>query len=394
MLGLVTSTIGIFRAYTPTPNPSPQGGGGAAAPESPLRGRVWGGGIAALTATILQGSLVPALADSETIAKAAKNFVIPAYELFAQSAGDMRKSMNSLCASQSPETLTTAQASFISLVNAWSEAEIIRFGPITSDNRLEKVLFWPDRKSIGLKQIQAALAERDATAADPAQLTKKSVAMQGLGALEFVLFGTGFDELKGPGDPYRCAYGLAVASNLDTIATEVLDGWRMPDGMAVQWSNPGPDNPAYRTDDEAMTELFNVFVHGLEMTRDVRLKGFLGATPAEDKPKQAIYWRSGATVISVSANMHGMRKLFEASGLADKLPADSSWIADSIAFEFNTINTMFDKAAGPIVEVLKDRRRDSLPAALLITSHLSDLFGVNLAGALGLSAGFSSLDGD
>ncbi len=335
-----------------------------------------------------------ALADTEIIAKAAKNFVIPAYELFAQSAGDMRKDMEVLCAAQSADALTAAQARFGSLVNAWSEVEIIRFGPITADNRLERVLFWPDRKSIGLKQVQAALADKDATATDPAQLPTKSVAMQGLGALEFVLFGTGFEALKAPGDPYRCAYGLAVASNLDAIAKDVLAEWQAQDGMAARWTSAGPGNAVYHTDDEAMTELFNVLVHGLEMTRDVRLKGFLGNTPAEDKPKQAIYWRSGGTIISLSANMHGMRKLFEASGLADKLPADSAWIADSITFEFNTANTMFDKAAGPIVEVLKDERRNGLPAAMLITSHLSELFGINLAGALGLSAGFSSLDGD
>jgi predicted lipoprotein len=30
----------------------------------------------------------------------------------------------------------------------------------------------------------------------------------------------------------------------------------------------------------------------------------------------------------------------------------------------------------------------------LVTSSLSELFGVRLAGALGLTAGFSSLDGD
>ncbi len=336
----------------------------------------------------------PAMADGETISKATTNFVIPAYEQLALAADAMEKSMESLCAAQSPDGLTEAQSNFISLVNAWSEAEIIRFGPITIDNRLERILFWPDRKSIGLKQVQGALADRDPSATDAPQLAKKSVAMQGLGALEYVLFGTGSESLHAPGDAYRCQYGLAVANNIDGITKAVFDAWRVPDGMAVQWSNAGPDNPVYHNDDEAMTELFNVFVHGLEMTRDVRLKGFLGAEPADDKPKSAIYWRSGATIVSLSANLHGMRKMFEASGLGGKLPQDSAWIAESINFEFNTANLMFDKAAGPIVEVLKDDRRNTLPAVLLITSHLSELFGINLAATLGLTAGFSSLDGD
>ncbi len=70
---------------------------------------------------------------------------------------------------------------------------------------------------------------------------------------------------------------------------------RRPTAFPGNGPTPGADNPLYRSDDEAMTELFNVFVHGLEMIRDVRLNGFLGDAPADDKPKQAIFWRSEAT---------------------------------------------------------------------------------------------------
>jgi predicted lipoprotein len=178
------------------------------------------------------------------------------------------------------------------------------------------------------------------------------------------------------------------------MAKAVLDAWQAPDGISRQWATPGPDNPLYRSDDESMTELFNVFVHGLEMVRDVRLNGFLGEAPGGDKPKQAIFWRSQATAVSLGANIEGLQELFEASKLAEKLPSDSAWIADSINFEFNTAERMVGTASGPIAEVLAGERRSGLQAFRLITSHLSELFGVNLSGALGLTAGFSSLDGD
>jgi predicted lipoprotein len=217
--------------------------------------------------------------------------------------------------------------------------------------------------------------------------------MQGLGALEFVLFGTGSEELAPPGDAYRCAYGRAIAANIATIADEIDAAWSKPDGIAAQWSNPGPDNPLYRSDDEAMTELFNVFVHGLEMIRDVRINGFLGETPDKDRPRQAIFWRSGATAVSLQANLDGLRDLFEVSGIAGGLPSDTAWIADSLAFEFRTADTMLDGL--DVGDALADAEaRSRLVSVRLITSHLSELFGVNLSAALGLSAGFSSLDGD
>ncbi len=336
----------------------------------------------------------PAFAADATVSQAIDGFVRPAYAAFATAAAATGKDTQALCATPSPTSLAAARRSFKSLVGTWSEVEVVRFGPVTEENRLEKILFWPDRKSIGLKQVQAALADDDASAADPGTLKDKSVAMQGLGALEFVLFGAGSDDLGHPGDPYRCAYGQAIAANVEGMADAIRDAWQAEDGIASSWSNPGPDNALYRNDDEALTELFNVFVHGLEMTRDVRLNGFLGEVADDDRPKQAIFWRSGATVVSLQGNLDGMRKLFDASGLAAKLPADTAWIAQSIAFEFNTADRMLAGATGPVADVLADPQRGGLPAVQLITSHLSELFGTNLAGALGLTAGFSSLDGD
>ena len=43
---------------------------------------------------------------------------------------------------------------------------------------------------------------------------------------------------------------------------------------------------------------------------------------------------------------------------------------------------MFGKAAGPIARSAEGRPPQQLPAVLLITSHLSELFGINLAARL------------
>lgn len=346
-------------------------------------------------ASVAMAIAAPASAENAVIAAAIEGFVKPSYAEFHSAASDLRSQMDALCSGQSADKHVATQGAFMALIAAWSRVEAIRFGLASEDNRLDHILFWPDRKGIGLKQVQAALAEKDATAADPATLKDKSVAMQGLGALEFVLFGTGSDALDAPGDPYRCAYGRAVAGNIEAMAAAILAGWQAPDGIARQWASPGADNPLYRTDDEAMTELFNVFVHGLEMVRDVRLNGFLGQTAQDDKPKQAIYWRSGGTVLSIKSDLEGLRKLLDASGLAGLLPDDAGWIAQSIGFEFDNAGRSSDLAAGPIAEVLGDtNKRKALEVVRLITSHLSELFGVTMAGELGLTAGFSSLDGD
>lgn len=346
-------------------------------------------------AFLLLLSSASAHAENATIVHAIDGFVRPAYAGFRQSTEALATDVDALCASPGDIALETVREAFTAAVRSWSHVENIRFGPVTEENRLERILFWPDRKGIGLKQVQAAIAGEDATAADPQTLPGKSVAMQGLGALEFVLSGSGSDSLTSAAGAYRCRYGLAIATNLDTMATAIAAAWDRPDGVAQQWANPGAANPLYRTDAEAMTELFNVFVHGLEMVRDVRINGFLGKTPDGDKPKSAIFWRSGATLASINGDLAGLSALFNASKLSAELEEGDYWIAQSIRFEFSNADFALQAADGPIDQVLGDgAKRKKLDYARIVTSSLSELFGVKLAAALDLSAGFSSLDGD
>jgi predicted lipoprotein len=351
-----------------------------------------------LTIALLALTCTPVLSAertaSETIPAAVEGFVKPAYAAFHGSTAALKSSVDALCATPSPAALDAARAAFGKTIRAWSEVEIIRIGPVTEENRLERILYWPDRKGIGLKQVQAAIAQQDVSVTEAAKLAGKSVAMQGLGALEFVLFGTGSDKLA-EGDAFRCSYGTAISGNLDTIAADVERGWEGSAGFGATWARPSPENAFYRSDREALTDLLEVFVNGLELVRDQRVGSFLGATERADKPKQALFWRSRGTATVLAGTMAGMKALFDASALAGTLPENSRWIAQSIDFEFGNAIRAAEGAEGPVDEVLADpERRGKLSYFKLVTTSLSELFGKRLSAELGLTAGFSSLDGD
>jgi predicted lipoprotein len=355
-----------------------------------------GTAIAITAITLCIGATPTAHASRATdiVDAAIDGFIRPAYHSFHQTTSALSEAGQALCAAPSQSTLDAARNAFGETVDAWSRIEIIRFGPVTEQNRLERVLFWPDRKGTGLKQVQAALAANDLTAADVAQLAKKSVAMQGLGALEFVLYGTGSEALA-TGDAYRCSYGAAISGNLDAITADLEAAWAAPDGFARIWATPSADNPLYRDGTEAVTELMEVFVTGTELVRDVRLGGFLGNEAKDDRPRQALFWRSGKTVDVLAGNLDGMRALLEASKLASALPDDQAWIGREASFEFSNAANAALAAEGPIADVLADpEKRAKLAYFGLVTSSLSDIFGTQMSGALGLTAGFSSLDGD
>ncbi|MET3600386.1 imelysin family protein [Martelella mangrovi] len=327
--------------------------------------------------------------------KAVDGFIRPGYHAFEQATGAMASAMNAFCAAPAEATYGEATASFDALVGAWSHIEIVRTGPVIDDHRFERILFYPDRKSIGLKQVQAAIIEKDETATDPGYLPEKSVAMQGLLALEFVLFGTQYETMFDGPETYRCRYGAAIAENIDTIAGELAAEWDAPDGVAAHWKNPGPDNPLFRTDDEALTALLGVLVHGMETVRDYRIEYFYRGEDGPNIPTRAIYWRSENTWPSILANLEGLQNLLNESDMVDLLDEDVRSIVSSINFLFASVEGVVGDMNPDIEVVLSDPDQIAKLDYLLINTkdlilRLNDRYG----GAIGLGAGFSFSDGD
>lgn len=359
--------------------------------------------LAAPAAAQEGGALSPRVVEEAAVprvmAQAVDGFIIPGYRDLAEATNALSEASAGLCKSPSETTLEAARSAFSSVVERWSAIEIIRLGPALEQNRFERFLFYPDRKSTGLKQVQAILAKKDESATSPETLKGKSVAVQGLGALEFVLYGTGAEVLSGKEGDFRCRYGLAVSQNLRSIAGELLAAWEKPDGIQAAWKEPGPGNPLFRDNREAATELLGVLVHSVEMIKDQRLRPFYAGTvhgtPDRGRPKLAIYWRSANTMPAISANLGGLQRLFDTAGMESLLPADSRSIAGSIDFLFKALIAATDGIEGPIEDALADeRQRAKLDFIALNTADLLDRLNREFGGSIGLGAGFSFADGD
>ena len=339
--------------------------------------------------------MVPALAqnDAEVVQAAINEVFRPAFADFDAATGALETDMTFLCEAPSAQRAAAARAQFRETVLSWSRAELYRLGPLLEDNRSERILFWPDRKGVALRQVQAGLAEEDETALSVEALTDKSVALQGLGALEFVLFGTGGDALENSAE-YRCRFGLAIAGALHRVAGELDDAWQAPDGIAQRLLSPSEADPEYRNAREVMEDITGLLAHGTELIRDQRLLPFLGRDGAEPKPRSALFWRSGMTVPAITANFEGLERLFAGSGIGNLGP-EQSWVSNGIAFEFANAERAGAAISSPVADALADpRQRQALDYFVIVTQSLDTLLGENLAAALGLSVGFSSLDGD
>ncbi len=207
--------------------------------------------ILAAPAVALEGAPVPSADLGETgyaaLVKAAVDLHIrPAYEQFAGTADLLKTDVAALCKTPGADALATGRRSFEAAARGYFALLPVRVGPILEGNRQERLAFWPDPRGLGLKQVNTVLAAKDPAATDPATLAEKSVAVQGLTALEYLLYGDGSDTLTGPDGAYRCAYAAAAAANVDRIARELDTAWAEGGAATRLMTEPAPATPCSR----------------------------------------------------------------------------------------------------------------------------------------------------
>tara|TARA_R100001129_G_scaffold15156_7_gene9915 strand:+ start:2776 stop:3870 length:1095 start_codon:yes stop_codon:yes gene_type:complete len=332
---------------------------------------------------------------SEIMTRAIEDFIQPGYQRFHIASEKLETDVAGLCENPSVEALEAARIAFTQAAITWSYVEIIRFGPVTGENRYERVLYYPDRRGVGLKQIQSLVNGFEPYPATLDALQGKSVALQGLPALEYTLFGTGADEIVSGKDGARCDYAELVAENVNEIAGDLDEAWADPEGISRLWMNPGSDNPVIRDNREALVELLGVVVHGIEMVRDIRLRAFLGETEKTDRPNAAIYRRAGDTFASITANLQGIQSVFENSGMTLVLPEKDREIGYRISEELRGAIALTQRLKGTPAELLANTEgRARLEELRERLGRIKTLTNEDYGNAVGLTAGFSFADGD
>jgi predicted lipoprotein len=347
-----------------------------------------------------EGSPIVPIATEDDYARAVEHvvsdYIVPAYIGLNAATGTLASAVESFCATPNPPNESALRDAFNATIHAWAGVDFFRFGPMAQDGRYERFAFFPDVHGTGARQIRGFLVSRDEALLKPGALAGQSAAVQGLPALESLLFaGKAALIQPAPPEPFRCALAVAVAKNMQTIARDALADWQGADGWASLIEKPGADNPVYRTHAEAMTEMVKAIATGLEQEREHRLLPALGKTPEEGKASRAPYNASGQAIPYLAASAEALEKFLRASGLLDMLPADQKSYGDSALFEFGNLKTAFADAGPDLKAALADpQKRSKLSYAAIVLASLRDLVQRHISVAAGLTPGFNSLDGD
>ena len=354
----------------------------------------------ALAIVILIAGVAPAHADADhgAIAKASlEQYIRPGYAQFAQSTDALKQSVVTLCGKPSRAALKNTQKAFAATVESWSVVEPIRFGPVAQEHRFERIFYWPDPKGLGTRQIRDALAKQDKSVMESKDLTAKSVALQGLPALEYLLYGDGADTLTkgGAESAFRCSFAEAVAGNLAGMAKEIADGWQDGAPYTTSYLEPGPANSAYHNPKEVTLELFKTFNAGVEWVRDQKLAKTLGAKPEQARPQLAPFWRSGLSFANMAGNLSGVRDLFAKGGFAQVVHQQSAGVENSVVFDLDHAIEVLRGIDKPIADAVRNEElRGKLEALRISLKVASATAGEMISQGAGLSFGFNAMDGD
>ena len=333
---------------------------------------------------------------SEIARLALEKHIRPGYALLASVTSELEETMQFFCAKPSTIGRADVDRQFEKTLMAWSKIEHIRFGPVSMEDRINRFIFWPDHKSIGLRQVKKALRTQKNDVLDQAKLRQKSVALQGLTALEYLLFGTDGEKIGESSSEarFRCAYAMAISKNLALISTGIVEDWRDGKEFVEIYLHPRQDSDIYQTPKEVTLALFLSFTTELKIIQLLKLGRPVGKTEKKARPRRAAFWRSKLEYKVVDANMAGVLALFDRV-FSEAVSESDPGVEESVLLDFEQNHRDLLAIKLPIGEAVYDgSERAKLKNLLITIEQIKNDAGTAIIKSADLSMGFNALDGD
>lgn len=318
--------------------------------------------------------------------------IVPAHIALADAGAALDKASGPECADL-PALLTA----YHQLYDRWEYLQFLTFGPVEAFNRGQRLHFWPDRKNVVARQTQQMLKDGQIDRIEGPKATFASVAVQGLPALEALLYpqaGQAAKQLDGP----RCRMARAIGANLAGITAELLEGWQGPEGHRQAMLSAGSGNSPYGDITQAASRLHNANLGQLQAMIEVKLDRMLDKNAAQARPDKGEAVLSERSLRNLRQNLQGLRNAFapKGQGFAAALRQDGKGaLADKVLALFAAAETAAAAIPEPMEHAIRRpagwKAADQLRKSL---RQLQDVLTREVGPALNMQFGFNALDGD
>ena len=323
----------------------------------------------------------------------ANQHIVPLYRELAKSTTKLSESIEQICMSGEGAVINgRVERHFKNVYLDWSTVQHIKFGPISFLKRQERFQYWPDKHSSGerqLRQLLQAIEQGDALSLQNFQ--KKSVAVQGLTALERMLYSS-----DGLISAQECDLALLISANLAQISNELDQNWRLaPVDFANEFVLADRGEGTYESSDEVANLLADAFVTQLLLVSEYKLgRGLAKKTGGRIYPKRLEAWRSELSIDLTKASITSLYSFFKIAYRA-RLKVVDAKLSRQIGTSFKHIIRGLKKVSKPMSAALETEKgvaqitmlKDEVKELELLVRN--DMFA-----KLGFAKRFNSLDGD
>jgi len=329
---------------------------------------------------------------------------------FEAAAAGLVTATTSLKAKPTAESLAAAVKGFNDVSDAWMAVQVLRFGPMTQNQRLDRIAYWPERSNTTEKQMTSFINAADATKLTPESFAKASIALQGLSALERLLFDSehgadgkpasehalGLLTAQDPHAAYRLGLIAAIAINLQAIAKEGVAAWHELSAKLKMGDQAG----FAASPQEATNQIYAGLVTISQALGSQKLGLALGKELDAAKPHQAEQWRSGRSLRDIERNLTALKQglIGDPAGSAIALVMDAATAAalkQNIEASHATCLQAIAAVSQPLDLAVADATaRVQVQALLVKVNQFRDILTNDMPKAAGITLGFNDLDGD
>lgn len=313
----------------------------------------------------------------------------PLHTEFAESARQWASNVTDLCQRRPASSVYKMQQRFAGLVENYAAIEFFRIGPMLDNNIQNRIFYWPDKRRVAQRQLQALVSSMDAAPVSVAALAGKSVAVQGFPALERLLYKPEFQPIEiSP----QCELIPAIVENIATMAAELEAGWQSDTEFVKALLVPNAESAYFRSSEEVLRSVFTQAKVGLDVVLEGKLKPLLSNDSRT--MQQTPLWVSQRTVAMLTGNLKGLRALLLDSGMLHGTRFD-----ETLRIEFEYIDHVLSELKPIVYFVELD---GSLKSEVKVLMHklAAVVAGIrftlirSVSNTLGITAGFNSEDGD
>lgn len=325
--------------------------------------------------------------------------ITPGYREFQEQTSKLELLTQAFCQNRPTARLQTLQDQWRQTAKSWQKVQFIQFGPTESFHRGQRVFFWPDKNNARERQLRQTLALKKPQLLEPKALEFASVAIQGLPALEILLFRSNPPLIAEPSPSntsnYPCQYLKAVATNLNEIAAELRDEWSEPNRFGTKLKNAGARGNEYENHQLVVSLIFNHLHTHLMALAELKLGFPLAESPESAKPGRLEGYWSKSSLAFMKVNLIQSQNIFLTTFAPRLVALGRSKNSNRVEQKFTACLAIIEQINDPIENTLNQKetweKAQKLRQAVLDLAQLSE---TDVGNPLSLQLGFNGLDGD